>query len=272
VTLVAPSALEVVPARAGHLVHAPSAPRAVPVPFLLTTGVFKPGGATRWLPHQHEEHELIWSERGVVTMLVDDRLWTGRPGTGIWIPRGVVHEGQAGGGVAFRATFFTPETWTRGWRRPMAVQINPAVRQLLVHLAHSRMPREERLRAQQVCIDMLAPADSFAIDVPVPRDPRMRGLVDGVLGDPSDDRSLEQWAQALNVSSRTITRAFSAELAMSFAQWRRLVRMRSALGFLADGMSVTAAGRRVGYGTTSAFVAAFRKVVGCTPGELLAGA
>lgn len=251
--------------------YEPSGSRAVPSPFLLTTGVFEQEEATRWLPHRHEEHELIWSERGVVTMLVAGRLWTVPPGMGLWIPRGVLHEGHAVSRVAFRATFFAPELWTRAWDRPAAVVVNPAVQQLLVHLARTAMPAEQRLRAQQVCIEMLEPARSFDIDVPLPSDLRLRELVDSVVANPADDRSLEQWSHKINLSSRTITRIFSAELAMTFAQWRRLVRMRSALGLLAGGMSVSAVGRRVGYGTTSAFVAVFRKVVGCTPGELLAG-
>ncbi|WP_204247104.1 helix-turn-helix domain-containing protein [Arthrobacter alpinus] len=245
-------------------------PRAVPDPFLLTTGMMEQEEPYQWPPHSHDEHELIWSARGVVTILVDGRMWSVLPGTGLWIPRGVVHEGHMGGGVASRVTLFSPEAWTRGWKNTTAVNVNEAVQQLLVHLAHTGMPAEERLRAQQVCIDMLEPVESSNMSVPIPSDPRIRELVDSVLKDPSDDRSLEQWARRLNLSSRTITRTFGADVAMSFVHWRRLVRMRSAHGLLAQGMSVGAVGRRVGYGTTSAFVAAFRKVVGYTPGELLA--
>ncbi len=247
-----------------------ASPRTVPDPFLLTTGMMEQEEPYHWPPHHHEEHELIWSSKGVVTILVDGRVWSVLPGTGLWIPRGVVHEGHMGGGVAARVTLFSPEAWTRGWKNTIAVKVNAAVQQLLVHLAHTGMPAEERLRAQQVCIDMLEPAESSNISVPIPSDPRIRELVDAVLKDPADDRSLEQWARRLNLSSRTITRTFGADVAMSFVHWRRLVRMRSARGLLAQGMSVEAAGRRVGYGTTSAFVAAFRKVVGHTPGELLA--
>lgn len=269
-TVLAASAWDVADSPPGLLDPGPGQYREVPPPFLLTTGAFELAEPERWPAHTHDEHELVWSERGVVTMLVEDRLWTVPPGMGLWIPRGVVHEGSAAAGVSFRATYFTPELWTRGWTSPVAVTVNPAVQQLLLHLARTGMSEDERLRAQRVCIDMLSPAESFGIDVPLPRDPRIRRLVDTVVADPSDDRSLEQWARNLHVSSRTITRAFSAEVAMSFAQWRRLVRMRSALGLLADGVSVSVVGRRVGYGTTSAFVAAFRKVVGCTPGDLLA--
>ncbi|MGK2243562.1 MAG: AraC-like DNA-binding protein, partial [Rhodococcus sp. (in: high G+C Gram-positive bacteria)] len=136
--------------------------------------------------------------------------------------------------------------------------------------AHTGMPAEQRLRAQQVCVDLLTPASAPHFDVPIPRDPRLRMLVDKVLSDPADDRSLDQWAHVLNLSRRTVTRIFAAELALSFAQWRTLVRMSTALGMLGTGMSVNAVSRRVGYGTSSSFIAAFRKTVGYTPGNALA--
>ncbi len=270
-SLLAPAAApREVPPPAKNITSAARSPRTVPDSFLLTTGMIEQDESYRWPPHSHEEHELIWAARGVVTIFVDGRMWTVLPGAGLWIPSGVVHEGHVAGGVAFRVTLFAPEAWSRSWNQPMAVRVNEAAQQLLVHLAQTGMPSEERLRAQQVCIDMLEALEPSNITVPIPRDPRIGELVSGVLKDPADDRSLEQWARRLNLSSRTITRTFKAEVAMSFAQWRRLVRMRSAHVLLVDGLSVTAVGRKVGYGTTSAFVAAFRKVVGRTPGELLA--
>lgn len=144
--------------------------RAVPDPFLLTTGMMEQEEPYQWPPHSHDEHELIWSARGVVTILVDGRMWSVLPGTGLWIPRGVVHEGHMGGGVASRVTLFSPEAWTRGWKNTTAVKVNEAVQQLLVHLANTGMPAEERLRAQQVCIDMLEPVGPNNISVPVPMD------------------------------------------------------------------------------------------------------
>lgn len=245
-------------------------PRMVPESFLLTTGVFEQDLEVRWLPHSNEEHVLIWSERGAVSVVVDDRMHVVLPGCGLWIPRGVVHAGWAAGGAAFRETLFAPESWTPTWDGTTAVDLNAALRHLLIHLAVTGMPEDERLRAQQVCIDLLEPLRFRGIAVPIPQDPRIRKIVDGILRSPADGRSLEQWAHCLNVSPRTISRAFSADVAMSFAQWRRLARMASACTLLAEGATVSVTGRRVGYGTTSAFVAAFHKVVGCTPGELLA--
>ncbi len=242
--------------------------RQVPRPFLLTTSVYEPDRPICWPPHKHAEHELLWSDRGVVTMFLGGRQWTVTPGVGLWVPAGVEHEGSARDRTAVRATYFDPDAWPKRWDRPVAVRVNGAVRQLLIHLKQARMTTEQRMRAQQVCIDLLETTESLRLDIPVPPDQRLTPLVQGILHDPADDRSLEQWAALLNMTSRTLTRAFTAEVAMSFSHWRRLVRMRAALGHLADGMSVKVVARRVGYSSTSAFVAAFHKTIGCTPGDV----
>ncbi|XGU20005.1 hypothetical protein ACETU7_01215 [Rhodococcus sp. 3Y1] len=67
--------------------HTPMA-RAVPAPFQLTTYIVETDHITRWPEHAHVEHELIWSDRGVVNMIIDNQLWTVTPGVGLWIPAG----------------------------------------------------------------------------------------------------------------------------------------------------------------------------------------
>lgn len=245
---------------------AASSHREVRHPYLLTTSVHHPGRELSWPPHQHPEHELLWTDRGVVTMEAGGRRWTLTPGVGLWVPAGTTHTGSAHERSAVRTTYVSPESWPTGWDRPVTVRLDPAVRQLLLHLKSTPMSRENRLRAQRVCLDLLQLADPLRLDVPVPEDPRLAVLVQTVLRDPGDDRSLEQWAAVLNLTSRTLTRAFTAEIGMSFARWRRLVRMRTAAGQIADGTSVKVVARRVGYSSTSAFVAAYHKTLGHTPG------
>ncbi|MFF8817984.1 MULTISPECIES: helix-turn-helix transcriptional regulator [Leucobacter] len=242
--------------------------RFVAAPYLLTTSVLRPAEAVTWTPHSHPEHELLWTDRGVVTMFADGKQWTVTPGVGLWLPAGTMHEGSSREDTDVRTTYFDPGLWEKSWERPVAVRLQPAARELLLYLKHATMSVEQRVRAQAVCVDMLELTDGVRLDIPLPEDPRLALLVEMILSDPADDRSLEQWASMLNMTSRTLTRAFSAEVAMSFAQWRRLVRMRAALGQLSDGLTVKSVARRVGYSTTSAFVTAFRKTVGCTPGEL----
>jgi len=81
--------------------------------------------------------------------------------------------------------------------------------------------------------------------------------------DPLD--SLDQWGRAVGASSRTLARCFIADTGMTFGQWRTAARMASALAALAAGASVAGTARQVGYETSSAFVAAFRRELGTTP-------
>jgi AraC-like DNA-binding protein len=52
-----------------------------------------------------------------------------------------------------------------------------------------------------------------------------------------------------------------------FGRWRTLLRLRAALSMLAAGQPVSRVAGRVGYDTPSAFVAAFRRETGQTPGS-----
>ncbi|HMV40724.1 MAG TPA: helix-turn-helix domain-containing protein, partial [Plasticicumulans sp.] len=59
---------------------------------------------------------------------------------------------------------------------------------------------------------------------------------------------------------------------LSFADWRRRLRLLLALGALEAGRSVTAVALDSGYDSLSAFIAAFRNEFGTTPKALFAPA
>jgi AraC-like DNA-binding protein len=62
---------------------------------------------------------------------------------------------------------------------------------------------------------------------------------------------------------------FVAETGLSFDRWRTATRVSAALPLLADGQPVGQVAHLVGYATASAFLAAFRRTVGTTPGRYL---
>jgi AraC-like DNA-binding protein len=82
---------------------------------------------------------------------------------------------------------------------------------------------------------------------------------------PQDNRSLEEWASWAGLSPRTLSRLFRAETALSFAQWRQQARLTRCLEQLADGTPVAAVADGLGYASTSAFIAMFRRSFGDSP-------
>ncbi|MGR5503955.1 helix-turn-helix domain-containing protein, partial [Vibrio sp. DNB22_10_4] len=78
-----------------------------------------------------------------------------------------------------------------------------------------------------------------------------------ILADPSDPRTLEDWAAEAGASSRTLSRLFIAQTGLSFVHWRQQARICAALPLLAAGMPVTAVSAELGYETVGAFSTLF---------------
>lgn len=247
-----------------HSGHA--AERRVPDNFLLTTNTHLGTPGERWAPHTHAEHMLIWSDRGSINVHTADRHWVLPPGLGLWIPAGQRHEVLASTQSQYCCTYFAPEGCEITWPEPVTIGVSRALHELLLHLAATGMEPEKRLRAQRVGIDLIHAVGIPNLAVPRPSDPRILPLSTAILANPADDRSLDEWALELNLSVRTLARAFSEDINMTFSQWRLLVRVRAAIALLSLGEPVGLVGRRVGYHTVSAFGAAFRRVTGHSPG------
>ena len=67
------------------------------------------------------------------------------------------------------------------------------------------------------------------------------------------------------MSDRTLARRFEADVGMSLRSWRRRMRLFKAIEMLGGGMDVTRTALDLGYSSSSAFIYAFRTVMGLSP-------
>jgi AraC-like DNA-binding protein len=105
------------------------------------------------------------------------------------------------------------------------------------------------------------------IDLPMPRDARALRATKHVRDTLEAAHTLAGVAKQAGASGRTLERLFRAETGLSFGAWRHRARLLRALQLLADDVTVTQTAIAVGYESTSAFVAAFRRTIGTTPGR-----
>ncbi|MGW4021345.1 helix-turn-helix domain-containing protein [Streptomyces sp. NPDC005009] len=233
--------------------------------FVIAAGFRIPRVPTEWAPHSHASHELVWVRGGTLTSRVADRVFTVSEGYGLWMPAGVVHGGRATAGAEFHDAFFAPDRTPFAFGEPKAIAMTPLLASLLTHLARTDLDAAARARAESVVFDVLQPAEGqFALQLP--GDARIDAIAEALLDDPADPRSLEEWARRLGISDRTITRAFRHTTGLSFAQWRQVLRVHRALTLLSEGFDVTTVSETLGYAQPSSFIAAFRRVMGTTPG------
>ncbi len=220
---------------------------------------------TEWAPHSHALHELVWVRGGTLTSRVGDRVFTVSEGHGLWMPAGMVHGGRATAGAEFHDAFFAPDRTPFAFAEPKTIAMTPLLESLLAHLSRADLDAAARARAESVVFDVLRPSErQFALQLP--GDPRIDAIAEALLEDPGDGRSLEEWARSLGISDRTITRAFRHATGLSFAQWRQMLRAHRALALLSEGFDVMSVSEVLGYAQPSSFIAAFRRVMGTTPG------
>ncbi|WP_433207113.1 helix-turn-helix domain-containing protein [Dactylosporangium sp. CS-047395] len=227
------------------------------------------GVPTEWAPHSHARHELVWVRGGTLTSRVGNRIYTVPAGFGLWMPAGTVHGGRLTAKVDFFDAFFSkaPERSPVAFDRPTLVAMTPLLESLLLRLARKDLEDDARARTEAVVFDVLEPAErQYALELP--GDPRIDAIAEALLANPADDRGLQEWAAALGVSDRTITRAFRGATGLSFAQWRQALRVHQALVLLSEGADVRGVSEWLGYAQPSTFIAAFRRVMQVTPGNV----
>ena len=216
--------------------------------------------------HRHRSHQLTLTGDAVISVGVGKALWVLPRGRGLWVPAGVPHDVSARGATTLTALYFEPISCPIVWREPTVVSASGLAGHLMDHLATELEPAARR-RAQAVLFDLLRPLTTARLEVPKPIDARAREMEAALRANPADGRTLAEWGRHVGASGRTLARVLERDTGMGFAEWRTRLRMAEALALLADGCSLAVAGQKVGYAGPSAFVAAFRRVTGTTPGE-----
>lgn len=222
------------------------------------------GRAFSW--HSHPRHQLAWTDRGVLEVATATGTWVLPPTRALWIPAGTEHETRATRASVLRGAYLDQHGCPVAFSEPQPLRVGALLAALLLHLDDEALPAEPRTRAEAILPDLLEPIDVVTVGVAMPSDERARELAEALVADPGDPRTLAQWGHAIGASARTLTRCFIADTGIPFSRWRAAVRMRAALPLLADGQPIARVAPAVGYDTASAFVAAFRRETGTTPG------
>jgi len=221
---------------------------------------------SRYTRHTHDCHQLAWAATGVLTVITDGGTWVLPPNRALWIPAGAAHETIAGGSTTMKSLYLFSDLCPITWIHPQPLAVGPLLAELINYLAGATLAAGGRARAEAVLIDLLEPVETATIDAPMPQDRRARQVARALLDNPADTRSLDDWGHHVGASGRTLARAFHTETGLGFDRWRTLTRLQAALLELAASTPVTSVAQRVGYHTTSAFIAAFRRETGLTPG------
>ena len=224
--------------------------------------------------HEHRKAQLVYSPDGVLRVATDAGTFVVPPEWAVWVPSWMRHDVQASTALTLRSVYVEPESTTNLPDRCCVVSVPPLLRELILESA--TLPDLYEVggpdgRLMAVILDRITALDHRPVLVPEVRDALLLPIAEALATAPSDARGLDEWGRELGASARTLSRRFVADVGMPFATWRRQVRLLAALERLAAGEPVGAIAYAVGYESASAFIAAFTRSLGATPGRWFHG-
>ena len=248
-------------------------------PSLRAFGAWYPaGGGER--DHAHPGwHQLVYAAEGFFGVHTPSAGWVVPPARGVWLPDGTTHRLTTRVRSLLHTVYIDAALGTTAPELappaivPQVVHVSPLVRELIAHVVrrgvlHVHVAADRHVIG--VLLDELTTMPVAPLALPQPADGRCRAVADRLRADPS--LTIDEVAAGVGASRRTVERGFADQAGMSLGRWRRRAQMLRALELLAAGQSVTVTGLAVGFSTTSAFVAAFRRELGTPPGRYFGGA
>jgi transcriptional regulator GlxA family with amidase domain len=159
--------------------------------------------------------------------------------------------------------------------RPAVFLASDLAREILLTLTGPRYDdraegdrhRSARARLDRVLVDELHEAHEQPLQLPEPRDDRLRSVAQKLYENPADATSLAELGRSVGASARTLSRLLRNELGMTFYEWRTQLRICHALVLLAAGHDTTQVAHACGWANPSSFIAAFAHLMGTTPGR-----
>lgn len=225
--------------------------------------------------HSHRRGQLLYASTGVLTTITSEGSWVVPPRRALWIPAGIAHEVHMGGPVATRSAYVTPEAALAAGlpTHCQVIAVSPLLHELLQEAVD--LPAEYDLdgrdgRVMALLLEEIRRMPTLPLSAPLPREKRLANLCRELLDQPSQEVKIDDMARRAGMSRRHFTRTFRDETGMSFTAWRQQACLLAALTRLGNGEPITQVAVDLGYGSPSAFTAAFRRVLGAAPSRYLA--
>jgi AraC-like DNA-binding protein len=188
--------------------------------------------------HHHKQGQLILALHGAVTCRTENGHWIVPPDCGVWIPGGVPHSNQVTSNARLSYLFVQPEAATLP-QECCTLSVSPMLREMILRLADVQVnyaPDDHVGRMVRVLLDELAQTPIQGLDLPSSSHPKIAAITAALMAEPSDRRTLLDWA---------------AHVAMSERSLKRLMVQRVS--------------NDLGYESPTAFIVMFKKALGTTP-------
>lgn len=223
--------------------------------------------------HRHNWGEFVYSFSGVLEVKLAGGHYLVPPQYGLWLPQGVEHIGFNRSEVCHCSLYVSSDLCRALPAVTSSLAVTPLVRAILEYLRQAPSPAhddEQYQRLLMVLVDQLGQTERIDNYLPMSEDDVLGKVLEYLEANPGDNRSVAELAAWAGTNDRSLNRYCQRDLGMPLVQWRQRLRVIKAFALLNEGRTVDEIARGLGYGSASAFIVMFKKMVGQTPDEFRA--
>ncbi|MGY3110255.1 hypothetical protein ACVWW7_006882 [Bradyrhizobium sp. LM6.9] len=182
--------------------------------------------------HRHRKGQLIFALGGGVTCRVPNGLWMVPPHCAVWVPGGMQHSNLATENARLFFVYIEPDVVDLP-DRCCTLSISPLLREVIVELSDQIADDEARVALlASVLLRELPHMPVQQLHLPLSPEPRLKKIAAALAKDPSDRRTLAEWAHRVALSESSLARLVVKDkngaelraLASAIAPDRRLAR------------------------------------------------
>ncbi|HVL77647.1 MAG TPA: AraC family ligand binding domain-containing protein, partial [Noviherbaspirillum sp.] len=164
--------------------------------------------------HNHPWGQLTYAVEGVVRVTAGNSTWIVPPQRAIWVPPLLSHEVTTLERARLRALYVLAEVAPFQDGGCKVLEVSPLLREAIVALADAEPASLRERRLAELLLDELARLPTLPIALPLPADKRLKALCEKLIADPASTETLDDWAEQVGASARTLARLFERELGM----------------------------------------------------------
>ncbi|MBR0756394.1 helix-turn-helix transcriptional regulator [Bradyrhizobium jicamae] len=221
--------------------------------------------------HSHRKGQLVFALGGGVTCRVPSGLWMVPPHCAVWVPGGMPHSNRATANARLFFVYIAPDNVALP-DRCCTLSISPLLREVIVELSDQAADDDERVDLlTSVLLRELPRMPVQQLHLPLSSEPRLKRIAASLAKDPSDRRTLAEWADRVALSESSLARLVVKETGLTFGRWRQQLHLIVAIRELAAGASVQQVSADLGYESVTAFITMFKKALGKPPAKYIDG-
>jgi AraC-like DNA-binding protein/quercetin dioxygenase-like cupin family protein len=213
--------------------------------------------------HSHARGQVLYATSGLMLAQTDNGAWAVPTGHALLIPPQLPHDITMHGNVEMLTAYIAPKNWAKiVGSACRVVRVSALLDAALAAISNEPILYSLRGRGNHlaaIILDEIERAETAELALPLPTNARLRAICAALVENPSLEHAIDDWAETVATSRRTLTRLFRQETGMSFGAWRRQLRQLQSLKLNVEGAPLKVIASCVGYRSPQALQAMMKR-------------